>query len=295
MTSPNLAVDSPFGRLYQHPLNRVEGDAVTRGADKVWDLVEQGLLMPSVTNVIDVANKPFLKKWAARLAAEAAIDAAIQHAEETSMRPQAASRWAAEASERTLHAAAQLGDEVHNICEARALGDTPPVSAAAAPYERSWEQWVADYQPSFTRVEATTFGTSTPDSGDPGLLYAGTGDAFIQMSGTLYVADYKTGKRVYDSAAIQLAALANAHSIIDPDEMGVTSNLPVTRGLVVHLTPSKYVLHQVDTSQGGVPWRSFQAYRTAWQYHAPQLAARSPILLQTPPSKPTTLTQSEVA
>lgn len=273
MTTPKLSMDSVFGRLYRQPDININ---VGLNAEEMWKLVCDGTLAPSITNVLDVANKPFLKKWAAKLAAQAAVDVANKHPDDVRSRAQTAAKWAAMASDRAADRAANLGDVVHNICEQRALGDTPNVPPDAVPYVESWERWVSDYQPEFLRVETTTYGNvDIPETNG----YAGTGDVFVRVGGMVLAGDYKTGRNVYDSAAQQLAALANATHIVSNTGDSLEPNFVVVGGIVIHLTPTGYNIRAVDTSMMAPAWKAFTAYRHAWTYHAKLLAARNPILL----------------
>lgn len=281
MTNPALAVDSPFGRLYRKPTDTSIDDSVSSSnPDILWQLVKEGTLVPSVTNVIDVSDKPFLKVWAARLSAEAAFDAFGSHPDAAMKRPQEGIRWAKTAHERSLANSAALGSLVHDICEKRVLGDTPLVPKHARPYIKSWENFISDYSPKFLRAEATCFGSVDGEG------YAGTGDIFVQIGSHTLVGDYKTGRKVGDSAAQQLSALANSLSMVTVDGDELEPVLNVDGGIVIQLSPRGYRVFPVDTSIQGEAWAAFGAFRNAWNYHARMLASRSPIFLLDQPQRP---------
>ncbi len=198
MTAPERAHDSPYGRVY------LAASVDFLNEKPTWASIQAGTWVPSVTNVIDVAGKPFLKQWAARLAAEAAVGAAFTHHTQMVNRPRAAATWAANAAVRYTSEAAELGDLVHTLCEERSKGATPEVPAHAEPYMKSWEQFMADFAPTFTGLEATVYG-GVPTS-DAIAGFAGTADFFATINGIPLVGDYKSGRYVHDSAALQLAA-----------------------------------------------------------------------------------------
>ena len=278
MTTPERASDSKYGRVYL-------AQQINEGAPTpTWANIHSGVWVPSVTNVIDVAGKPFLKQWAARLAAEAAVGAAATHHTQMVNRPRDAAVWAAAAADRHTNAAAELGDLVHNLCEERSHGGTPDVPEAAKPYMRAWEQFIADFAPTFTAIEATVYGNVSSPDGDLG--YAGTADFFATIQGTPFVGDYKSGRYVHDSAALQLAALANAEP---PPGMSDGRRDRPHSGLVVHLTPSGYRVHQTDTHAGSPGWDAFQHLRRVWDFHVRSLAARQPTLLHEAVSHPDAL------
>lgn len=283
MTTPALSMDSPYGRLYTTP--GIGTPSNVAKAD-TWRLVETGVLSPSVTNVLGVADKPFLKTWAARLAAESAVGLANQYPDDLATRPKEAAKWAAAEHVRRVNQAAELGDLVHNACERLSLGQPAgDLPDQALPYLRAWEQFVDDFDPEFVKVESTVFG-NTPE----GYGYAGTADFIAKIGGEMFVGDYKTGRGIYDSAALQLSALSNAARIVDDTGENLQPHTPTERGIIVHLTPKGYKVRPVDTTPHGEGWAAFGAYRQAWQFHARSLAARNPLLLQ-----PAVTSRSELA
>lgn len=272
MTAPRLARDSAYGRLYQYPHTPVDDKA------NVDEALTEGLLMPSVTNVIDTESKSFLQQWAAKQAAAAAVEAATAFPDRVIANPDGAIRWAAAAHTRTLTEAAALGDLVHNLCESLSLGDTPDIPDQAAPFIDSWYRFVKDFAPEFVRTECTMYGTVSDINGHP-LKYAGTADFIATINGIPLVGDYKTGKGIYDSAGMQLSALANAHNIVDETGENVDSAPYIAGGIVVHLRPDGYKVHPVYTSLEKEGWQAFSALRRAWWSHVRSAASRTPVLV----------------
>src|SRR5260370_11473261 len=94
MTIPPLAREPPYGRGYYHPLT--------------------GEIVPSVTTIIKVLDKPALQGWGARIAAEYAV----RHWDELSqMDPTARIAPIKEAHLVKSGAARDLGTLVHDICD----------------------------------------------------------------------------------------------------------------------------------------------------------------------------------
>jgi len=101
---------------------------------------------------------------------------------------------------------------------------------------------------------------------NPRVGYAGTADLFIVKKSATIVADWKTGKGLYDSAAMQLVALAKATHILNED--GTTSKiqrLPVM-GHAVRTTEEGYELNTVDMTkpEADVLWKAFQGLIAVW-------------------------------
>jgi len=180
VTTPALAQNvKGKGRHYQHP--------------------KTGELVPSVTNVIGVLNKPALPRWAALKVAEQAVamrDSLTRLDEEEAVTILKQSPW------RSSTRAADRGTTIHAYLEAKMLGlDPREISGDAARYRNAADEFIADWEPKPVHIEQTVFG---PD-------YAGTGDLWAVLNnGATAIIDYKTSKAVYPEAALQLAALAHA-------------------------------------------------------------------------------------
>lgn len=273
MTTPKLALDSAFGRLYRRP------STDPQELPGVEDALASGSLMPSVTNVIGCLDKPFLTTWYGKLAAEDAVETVRKHPGLIESRPQAAVGWLKKAGHRRLTAAAALGDEVHQAAEALALGLAPdPLSDAAGPYVEGVRQFLSEFSPRFLHVEATCFGVVNDPLVGP-LPYAGTADFIAEVNGMVLVGDFKTGKSIHTEAALQVAALANATDLALPD--GTLVPMPRSdSGLIVHVRPGKFVCYQADT--GPLAWQLFGTLRRLWDFHVANLESRGPLLMSGP-------------
>ena len=271
MTTPNLAVPTPYGRLYHKP-----GIDPATLPDHLTAL-QEGLLFPSVTNIIGVLDKPFLATWQAKEVALAAVDLAQTHPGLVVQKPKEAEKWLKAAADRKSKAAAELGDLVHNTVEALAAGQEPTteLTAKAKLYVKSYHKFVADYQPEFLHLESTCYGTVPTSRGELG--YAGTADFIARIDGKNYICDWKTGRSIHTEAALQACALAHATEIVDIDETRLEPMPQIDGGLIVHLTPNGYFLYPANI--GDEPWETFGRLRDVWDFHQANLTSRTPLLL----------------
>ena len=228
MTTPALARQvRGKGRMYEHP--------------------NTGELVPSVTNVIGILNKPALLPWATKLVAEQA--AAIKHslpnlddAEIVDMLK--AAPW------RSSGRAADRGTTIHAYLECRMLGiDPPEISGEAARYRKAADAWLEDWQPEVVATEQTVFG---PD-------YAGTGDLWCTRDGELAVVDFKSSKAIYAEAALQLAALGRATLRADGEPQPQAK-----QGWVVRIGEKGYEAKQVADLDAN--YEVFRALIGAWHW-----------------------------
>jgi len=212
MTTPILAENvKGRGRHYRHP--------------------KTGELVPSVTNVIGVLDKPALKFWAASQVAERAYDMRdsllkLERDEAITILKQAP--W------RTSTRAANRGTTIHAYLEARMLGLTPEVvDGEALRYRDAAEAWLDEWQPEVIGTELTVFG---PD-------YAGTGDLWCRRNGKVAVVDFKTSKAIYSEAALQIAALWGAPIGADGQPSPSTED---AEGWVVRIGEDGFEARQIE-------------------------------------------------
>jgi hypothetical protein len=252
MTSPALAISTPLGRLYRKP------ETPLSTVQDIQQALSDGLLMPSVTNVIDALNKPFLNNWYAKRAAEDAVEVVSNHPGLIQQKPQEAIKWISGAARRSASSAANLGDAVHNYVEALSLQDTPedPEDPRVLKFADQWHQFVEQMKPKFIHAEATIFGTTYNFE----RAYAGTADFIAEIDGQLYVGDYKTGRSVHAEAALQLSALRHGKEIVID---GATEELPEIAGeIVVHLQENSFTIYKTNESDRA--WEHFSVLREAW-------------------------------
>ncbi|HEY7823960.1 MAG TPA: hypothetical protein VIG24_14045 [Acidimicrobiia bacterium] len=181
MTTPALAQNvRGKGRHYQGP---------------------DGELVPSVTNVIGILDKPALPRWAAKMVAERAMvmKASLARMDDGDIVDTLkAVPW------QKSGRAADRGTDIHAYLEALLNQWEPePLSEDALPYKDAADAWYQECYPD--EVLATELTMFHP-------AYAGTTDVVMRRGGKLIIADFKTSKAVYDEAALQLSALAGCYT-----------------------------------------------------------------------------------
>ena len=284
MTSPLLAQDSPYGRLYRHP------STPSDSLPTIEESLVAGLLVPSVTNIIGTLDKPFLLGWYAKLAATSAVETEQRHPGLILSKPDAAIKHFKDAGLRKLESAGSLGNEVHNTVEKLAQGLEAEYSQNIEGYVESFHKFIEDWKPTFIHFETTCFG-SVQDANLGELKYAGTADFIAEINGLRVVADWKSGRSIHTEAGLQLAALANATEMVTAS--GELIKMPkLDSGVIIHLTPKGFQVYQSEPF--GTAWEIFKALRVTWDFHVANLASRNPILLSRPLKSPEKLAISPI-
>ena len=229
MTTPALAENvKGKGRHYRHP---------------------NGELVPSITNIIGVLNKPALPRWAALKVAEQAVamrDSLTKLDEEEAITILKQSPW------RSSTRAADRGTTIHAYLETRLQGLEPKeISGDAARYRKAADAFLEEWQPKPVAIEQTVFGDG----------YAGTGDLWaVLANGATAILDYKTSKAVYAEAALQLAALSYADLLPD----GTTLTDPVDEAWVIRIGEDGYEAKRVANLEYN--YAAFRACLQAWHW-----------------------------
>jgi len=190
-----------------------------------------GPLLPSVTTVLGIKDKPALVGWAKRETAASAVrnlDVLRQMVEKGGA--QAAVDWLKRIPDYQRDVSADLGTQVHAAAEAIARGESFAVEADVRPFIAAYRRdFLMTFRPRFLAVEAMVCSLRYE--------YGGTADAFVDIDGEIWLLDYKTGAGVYPDTALQLAGLARAQFIGLP---GDPTQYPVpaaTRFGVLHIRP----------------------------------------------------------
>lgn len=147
--------------------------------------------------------------------------------------------------ERIRDAAGAIGSDVHSHAEDLVLEharesasliiaglDVRPWPAGLEGYQRSFLNWLEDFEPEFIASEFTVF--NRPQA------YAGTGDCLTRIRvapGVVVIVDLKSGNYVYPEVGMQLAAYARGEFIGSPDRVTEIPMPVVERGAVLHLRP----------------------------------------------------------
>ena len=175
-----------------------------RGKGRHYKHVQTDDLVPSVTNVIGILDKPALPRWSAKLVAERA--AVMKHSLAKMDDGDIVDTLKAVPWQRSSRAA-DRGTDIHAYLEHLLNGWEPePLSEDALPYKDAADDWFANcYPDEVVGTEVTLFNPA----------YAGTTDVIMRRGGKLVIADFKTSKAIYDEAALQLSALFGCY--IDAD------------------------------------------------------------------------------
>jgi hypothetical protein len=230
-----------------------------------------GPLMPSVTTILGIKDKPALVGWAKRETAASAVrnlDVLTRMVEHGG--PQAAVDWLKRIPDYRRDASADLGTRVHLAAEAIGRGETLPVGDDVLPFVAAYRRdFLEVFRPRFLAVEAMVC--------SPRYEYGGTADAFVEIDGETWLIDYKTGAGVYPDTALQLAGLARAQFIGLP---GDSTRYPVpaaTRFGVLHIRPEGARLLPVVVDRATVAAFLDARRLYAWDHDRAQTVIGAPI------------------
>jgi hypothetical protein len=168
---------------------------------------------------------------------------------------------AASAYKEQRDSAAARGTEVHAYAEKIMRGEKVDVPEELTGYVDAAQKFRDEYPDmKFLYTEATVY---NPDG-----RTMGTTDAIVELEGKRYVLDFKTNKNagVYSSTGMQLAAAANAKSIVHAD--GSQEPMPkIDGGIGVGLGPDgKMQVFKFETEANGSNFNGFKAARGAWDW-----------------------------
>jgi len=187
-----------IGRLYRRPEFVLPTDY--QSLPTLKQLITDGHLMPSITNVIGVRNSPHLIPWASKLVAQTAIEIAKKWPSQITARPESALKWLKDVPEREKVFWGNQGTRVHTACELLAMGKTID-HLKLTEYEQAcvdrWKEWLDKFQPHFNFLELTGFGKTSS-----GHSFAGTADFHATINGVNILGDYKC---VTDETPVLLA------------------------------------------------------------------------------------------
>lgn len=235
--------------------SRSRGKLDSDGGQRQYEL--DGELYWSVTTIIKGGIPMWrLNQWYQKVIAEAAVDNARELAKikrRKDGRAQAI-KWLCSQPDVIRDKAATRGKAVHRSAEAEVLEavrrevwallhDEPaePVSEDVLPYLRGFRMWRHAFKPRFLATELEVYNFRH--------RYAGTLDNIFEVTlpeGDVIrvCGDYKSGKAIYDDAALQLAAYRNAEIAVARDKGGnVIDREPMTvvdETWVIHLKPDAF-------------------------------------------------------
>lgn len=217
---------------------------IKRGGSRFYVNQETKETVPGVTSIIGMLPKPFLVPWAAKTAAEAAVDnlSAVTTIAEADR--EGAIDFIKGAHFRYTKSRQKIGSEAHDIFERMIRGESEDRSSLPAylhPYYDNFAEFLATVKPELIRAEDVAW------SDEHG--YAGSFDALLRITDedgapVTVIADWKTGKSTYPEVALQMAAYGYADRLIDPD--GNSEPMPpVDAAAVLHITDEQWAFKPV--------------------------------------------------
>ncbi|MGW1277576.1 hypothetical protein ACWD4V_11560 [Streptomyces tsukubensis] len=200
---------------------------------------------PGVTSIVGMLPKPFLVWWAARMAAETAVENLAAVTAIAKSDPTGAIDYLKNAHARYTKARAKVGSEAHDLFERMIRGEAiGRVHPDLEPYRVLFAEFLDVVRPVLVRAEDIAWSDT--------FEYAGSFDAILRVQlgvdgkpdhvngewHTLIV-DWKTSKSTYPDVALQMSAYAHADKIIAPD--GTAEDMPEFDGAaVLHITPDAW-------------------------------------------------------
>lgn len=257
---------------------RMGGKVRTKNQDgaRVYEQQDTGLTVPGVSSIKDMIPKPWLARWQANMAADAAIDA-INDGWFNSMAKSSrkgARQFLGGSADRSSGLRADIGSAAHTMFEILMNGDPrPSVADAIRDNDRidhllkdqdaldevdamtdQFEDFLQEVQPVLFRAEDTAWSDTHGYAGSFDIMwYIKVNPETLKVDlengeEVLLMGDYKTGKKIYADVALQLAAYEHADRIIDPE--GNSIPMPELAGsTVLHVTATQWNLRSIRTDE----------------------------------------------
>ncbi len=177
----------------------------------------QGQNVPGVTTILSKGlPKPALVNWAARTAAEYAVDNWDTLAD---LKPSERLKEISGAPNASKNAAALRGTKLHNAAEELIASGTVDVEPDQVPLVESYARWLDRWDVQVEFVESAVYSVTHG--------YAGTLDLIATLcDGRRWLLDLKTSKGVFGDMALQLAAYRHAEFLHDDDTEGADIAMP---------------------------------------------------------------------
>jgi genome maintenance exonuclease 1 len=180
-------------------------------AEHVYTIHEDGkapLMVPGVTSILAVINKPALVPWAAKLTAETytgLVSAAVDSGTLNPKRLLEIEKEAKGAPRAKAKAGADIGTLVHAWAEAWARGQPLPMPEddSARKGVEAFTAWCEAHHVRFRLTEMRVYSRA--------FNYAGTFDFMAEVDGELMLGDYKVSSGIYPEHHLQCAAYAQAY------------------------------------------------------------------------------------
>jgi len=194
------------------------------------------------------------------------------------------------APNRVRDRAADRGSSLHDVIEARLLGQQTwdqMLGGDSVAYLPAIDKFIEEWQPELVQSEVVVFGRT--DHGG----YGGTKDARLRLAGVgIADVDWKTRSAtarnphtVYETEAAQLGAYAGASYVIAQDDDGnavrVVNTLPDVCLLFTCTPDGNYRLHPIDVAKAWTAWERLHGWWAATR----DLGVGRPLHVSAGPSK----------
>lgn len=234
---------------------------VRRGGARYYLHPETQEKAVGVTSVVGMLPKDFLKWWAAKMVAQAAVDEFGTLATFVARGDRdAAVQWLKGAHSRDTGQAAAKGTEVHEMIEkVNEAGALPKrLKKDLVPYARGWLAFLEATEATVLDQEFTVWSTEHGYSGTADLSLSIPESTWVDGAPSWWegesvpiVGDVKTTRSgVHADVALQLAAYRSADEVMRADDEGLFHPEPfaphAATGLVVWLRPDQWSLVPVD-------------------------------------------------
>lgn len=224
-------------------------NTVQRGGSRFYTDSDNTLSVPGVTSIISMLAKPFLQGWAAKMAAELAVDSIDMIKPMAERDRQGAVDFVKGAAYRYTKARASIGSDAHDLFERMIRGEAVRrVHPDMEPYRRGFAEFLDAVQPELVSAEDIMWSDAH--------AYAGSSDCIMDVrlddnnrpcasaDKTRSIVDWKTSKDLHAEVALQLTAYANADRLIKPD--GRSEPMPeIEMGAALHITPDGWEFRPV--------------------------------------------------
>lgn len=207
--------------------------------------------LPGATTLIGRKNVPTLNDWFKKQGARAALLNLPALAQMVATSGEDATvRFLAGAADKMRDDAGTRGTDIHAALEAVVKRQPFEMTESIAGPVEGARKWLNDHRPQIVAAEFMVISESQ--------RYGATGDLACVLDGDLWILDWKTSKGVYETTALQLAAIARA----DHGESGPVP--PATRFGVLHVRDDVTELVPFDVTDA--EWRAFLACRDLYEW-----------------------------
>ena len=211
-----------------------------------------GILLPSVTTITNVLDKPGLVYWANAQGMYGVKDTLTPHIGEvlTEEMLEEALKEGKERPNKSRDTAADFGTEAHNLIEGIIKGENPDIPEKHKTVVASFHKWLNESSIELTHVEQYLYSTDELSGG----FYGGTVDAIGRNEkGGLVALDWKTSNDLYPNNALQAAAYSVALQEMYQEEVEET--------WIVRFGKTRSEFEAVKLDDVTTTYRAFQALR----------------------------------